>query len=185
MKRELPPVPAGYNGITDECIRSNATTRIIWHGRDAEALQMQHAKEYLAEGCMVGVENCLRSIMEIRRQLEADGESLLQRHYECARLMAEGERREAERKRAIEIGAAPRPVPRRAVPSDADSIKGPKVYTLRATGHETTERAIALAGISPAPEDSVIVIRIFGEGPAPEHRLVSIHPKVEAPEERA
>jgi hypothetical protein len=185
MKRELPPVPAGYNGITDECIRSNAITRIIWHGRDAEALEMQHAKEYLAEGCMVGVENCLRSIMEIRRQLEADGESLLQRHYECARLMAEGERREAERKRAIEIGAAPRPVPRRAVPSDADSIKGPKVYTLRATGHETTERAIALAGISPAPEDSVIVIRIFGEGPAPEHRLVSIHPKVEAPEERA
>jgi hypothetical protein len=183
MKRELPPVPAGYNGITDECIRSNATTRIIWHGRDAEALQMQHAKEYLAEGCMVGVENCLRSIMEIRRQLEADGDSLLQRHYECARLMAEGERREAERKQALEIADAPQPVPRRAVPLDADAIKGPKVYTLRATEHETTEQTIALAGITPAREDSVIVIRIFGDGPAPEHRLVSINPKVDGDSE--
>src|SRR5687768_3053794 len=49
-RRQLTPVPPGYNGITDECIRENATSRIIWHGLNAEALEMEKAKEYLAEG---------------------------------------------------------------------------------------------------------------------------------------
>ena len=59
-KRKLTPGPTGYNGITDECIRENATSRIIWHGLNAEALEMEKAKEYLAEGQMIAVKNCIR-----------------------------------------------------------------------------------------------------------------------------
>ena len=101
IKRQLTPVPPGYNGIDDECIRENATSRIIWHGLNAEALEMEKVKEYLAEGHMIAVKNCIRSIREIQRQLKLNGTKLLKQHYECARRFAEAERQDAERKERI------------------------------------------------------------------------------------
>jgi hypothetical protein len=102
MKRELTPVPPDYNSISDKCIRENATSRIVWHGRDAEAWTMDQAKEFAATGQTAGVENSMRMVREIRRQLAGPGGAkLLEQHYECARQIAEGEKRDAAKKNEI------------------------------------------------------------------------------------
>lgn len=85
--------------ITAKDICENAKSRIIWHGRDAEAWAVGQAKESLKAGSEEGARVYLRLLREIRRQLEKNGPALLQQHYECARQMAEGESAAEERKK--------------------------------------------------------------------------------------
>ena len=57
-------MPVTGNQITDDCIRQNAISDIVWFGRDAEAVALDRAKSVLAAGEMIGVENVLRRYRE-------------------------------------------------------------------------------------------------------------------------
>ena len=58
-------------------VRNHAITQIVWHGRDAEALQMEQAREYLNEGQHNAVEIKMRIVWEIRRQMELNEPELM------------------------------------------------------------------------------------------------------------
>jgi hypothetical protein len=97
MKRELTPVPPGYDQFTPKIVRSNAVSKIVWHGMDAEAKEMEQAKEYLRDGHLEAVEIKMRIVREIRRQMKRNGPELLEQHRRCTRQIAEAEKRDAER----------------------------------------------------------------------------------------
>lgn len=82
---------------TPRVIRSNALSMIVWHGADAEAIQMEHAKKCVAEGQPEGVRPMMLILREIRRQMRRNGPKLLEQHRECARQIEEGEKRDAAR----------------------------------------------------------------------------------------
>ena len=93
MKRELTPVPPGYDQITPAVVRKNALMLIVWHGPDAEAVAMETAKEVLAEGDANGAEIKMRIVREIRRQMKRNGPKLMARYAKCQRTIEEEQRR--------------------------------------------------------------------------------------------
>jgi hypothetical protein len=97
MKRELTPVPPGYDQFTPKVVRSNAESMLVWHGRDADAVTMERAKQCIAEGQPRGAEIQMRILREIRRLLAKDEKGWLERHLICARSIAEGKARDAAR----------------------------------------------------------------------------------------
>jgi hypothetical protein len=78
-------------------IRQNAESMLVWHGRDAEALQMESAKQCIADGYPDAVKPKMRIVREIRRLLAKDEKGWLEKHRTYARSIAEARARDAAR----------------------------------------------------------------------------------------